>query len=80
MSEFITSKAEFRTVESKSGTSKLGAEFEVDVRSRNAAAKSVAREAICPNARASAAMVWPYPALDGALNFCCREEKEGRPV
>jgi len=24
------------------------------------------------------AMVWPYLALDGALNFCCREEKERR--
>jgi hypothetical protein len=23
-------------------------------------------------------MVWPYLALCGALNFCCREEKEGR--
>jgi len=22
-----------------------------------------------------ASMVWPYLALDGALNFCCREEK-----
>jgi hypothetical protein len=23
----------------------------------------------------SAPLVWPFPALDGALNFCCREEK-----
>ncbi|WP_232314016.1 hypothetical protein, partial [Ralstonia sp. A12] len=22
-----------------------------------------------------APMVWPYLALDGALNFCCKEEK-----
>ena len=58
------------------------------MRSRNAAAKSVACEVIRSHAHAhahasvsasaSAATVWPYPALDGALNFCCREEKEGR--
>ena len=42
--------------------------------------QSVARDAIRSNANASAATVWPYPALDGALNFCCREEKECRPV
>jgi hypothetical protein len=38
----------------------------------------VAREGIHSNASARTATVWPYPALDGALNFCCREEKEGR--
>jgi hypothetical protein len=48
MSEFRTSKAEFGTAESKSGTSRLGCEFEVDVRSRHAAAKNVVREAIAP--------------------------------
>ena len=26
------------------------------------------------------ALSFDFPALDGALNFCCREEKEGRPV
>jgi hypothetical protein len=76
--KFITSKPEFRTAESKSGTSKLGYEFEADVRSRHAAAQSVAREAIHPYASARTATVWPYPALDGALNFCCREDREGR--
>jgi hypothetical protein len=35
---------------------------------------------VVPAALVIDGLVFDFPALCGALNFCCKEEKEGRPV
>jgi len=81
-SEFRTPKLKFRTSTPKSLNSKARVQnlevrvlnFEVEARIPKSL-QSMAHEAVCSHANASATTVWSYPALDGALNFCCREEK-----
>ena len=65
---------------SRAGTSKAKPTGKQERASRQMVAERRAPGRMRDEVVHSQSMVCFTPALDGALNFCCREEKEGRLV